>query len=90
MERIFSSPQIVAVIMIFAIPIIAIISYYVHEILKTRSNNELKQSMLERGMSAQDIETVINAGTKPNKKHHRRADHGDKGDPSTTSRSHGS
>ena len=71
MERIFSSPQTVAIILIFTIPIIAIIGYYVHEALKTRSNNKLKQSMLERGMSAQDIETVINAGTKPSKKHHR-------------------
>ena len=90
MERIFSSPQTVAVIMIFAIPIVAIIAYYVHEVLKTRSNNELKQSMLERGMSAQDIETVVNAGTKPRKKHHRRAGRDDPGDPSTASRPHGS
>jgi NADH:ubiquinone oxidoreductase subunit 3 (subunit A) len=64
MGRIFSNPGTVAVIMIFAIPIVAIIGYYVHEVLKTRSNNELKQSMLERGMSAQDIATVINAGNK--------------------------
>ena len=77
MERIFSSPSIAAVIMVFAIPIIAIISYYVYTIFKIRSNNELKKSMLERGMSAQDIETVINAGSKPDKKHRRRAEHDD-------------
>jgi ABC-type bacteriocin/lantibiotic exporter with double-glycine peptidase domain len=75
MERIFSNPQTVTVIMVFAIAIVAIIGYYVHEVLKTRSNNELKQSMLERGMTVQDIETVINAGTKPSKRHHRRAEH---------------
>ena len=90
MERLFSNPGIVAIIMIFAIPIVAIIGYYVHEVLKTRSNNELKQSMLERGLSAQDIETVINAGTKPSKKHHRRAEHDDPGNPSTASRPQGS
>ena len=77
MERIFSSPSIAAVIMVFAIPIIAIISYYVYTIFKIRSNNELKKSMLERGMSAHDIETVINAGSKPDKKHCRRAEHDD-------------
>jgi len=86
MERLFSNPQNVAIIMIFVIPIVAIISYYLHEILKTRSNNELKQSMIERGMSAQDIETVINVGTKPGKKHRRRAEHDDQEDPSTASR----
>ena len=78
MQRIVSSPQFLVVIMVLAIPIIAIISYYVHEILKTRSNNELKQSMVERGLSARDIETVINAGSKSGKKNHNRAEHGDR------------
>ena len=30
----------------------------------TRSNNALKQSMLDRGMSAEEIEQVMNAGPK--------------------------
>jgi hypothetical protein len=66
--------------MVLVIPIVAIISYYVHEALKTRSNNELKQSLVERGLSAQDIEMVINSGTKLGKKNHSRAEHGDAGD----------
>lgn len=53
---------------VFAVPIVAIVAYFWHETLKARSTNELKQSMVERGMSAQEIEQVINAGVKPNKK----------------------
>lgn len=75
MQKILSSPQTVVVFMGLAIPIVAIISYYVHEIFRTRSNNALKQAMVERGLSAQDIETVINSGTKPSKKNHSRAEH---------------
>jgi hypothetical protein len=86
MGRLIENPGIVAVIMIFAIPIIAIVSYYTHVGFKTRSNNELKKSMVERGMSAEDIETVIHAGARPGKKHTRRVEHGDPADPKTVSR----
>ena len=75
MQKILSSPQTVVVFMVLAIPIVAIISYYVHEIFRIRSNNALKQAMVERGLSAQDIETVINSGTKPSKKNRSRAEH---------------
>lgn len=68
MDKIFSNPEITALVMIFSVPIVSVIAYYWHETLKTRSNNELKQSMLERGMSAEEIERVINAGAKPSKK----------------------
>jgi NADH:ubiquinone oxidoreductase subunit 3 (subunit A) len=68
-EKIFSNTVNIVVIMALSIPIIAVIGYYWHEVLKNRSNNELKKSMLERGMSAQEIEQVINAGIKqPEKK----------------------
>lgn len=63
-EKIFSDPVNIVLTMALSIPIIAVIGYYWHEVLKTRSNNELKQSMLERGMSAQEIEQVMNAGNK--------------------------
>ena len=63
-EKIFSDTGNLVIILCFSIPIIAIIGYYWHEVLKNRSNNELKKSMLERGMSAQEIEKVINAGGK--------------------------
>jgi hypothetical protein len=72
MENLFSNPESFGLLMVFSIPIVSIIAYYWHETLKARSNNELKQSMLERGMSAQEIEQVINAGAKTDKKHARR------------------
>jgi len=68
MLDLLSNPAVGPVIMVFAVPIVAIIAYYWHETLKTRSNNDLKQSMVERGMSAQEIEQVISAGVKPSKK----------------------
>lgn len=55
-------------ILIFCIPIIAIIAFFWSDVLKNRDNNELKRSMVERGMSAQDIERVINAGAKKDEK----------------------
>jgi NADH:ubiquinone oxidoreductase subunit 3 (subunit A) len=63
-EKIFSNTANIVVILAMSIPIIAVVGYYWSEVLKNRSNNELKKSMLERGMSAQEIEQVINAGGK--------------------------
>jgi hypothetical protein len=37
----------------------------VYKHIQNRSLNNLKQSMLDKGMSAQDIEQVLNAGVKP-------------------------
>ena len=68
MERIFLNPDTAAVFLIFSIPIVAIIAYYWHESIKARSINELKRSMVDRGMSAQEIEQVLNAGSKVSKK----------------------
>lgn len=63
-EKIFSNTANIVVILAMSIPIIAVVGYYWSEVLKNRSNNELKRSMLERGMSAQEIEQVISAGGK--------------------------
>jgi NADH:ubiquinone oxidoreductase subunit 3 (subunit A) len=63
-DKIFSNTGNIVVIMAISIPIIAVVGYYWSEVLKNRSNNELKKSMLERGMSAQEIEQVMNAGGK--------------------------
>jgi NADH:ubiquinone oxidoreductase subunit 3 (subunit A) len=63
-EKIFSNTGNIVVVMAMSIPIIAVVGYYWSEVLKNQSNNELKRSMLERGMSAQEIEQVINAGGK--------------------------
>ncbi|MBN1123628.1 MAG: hypothetical protein JXA82_01375 [Sedimentisphaerales bacterium] len=67
-DKILQNPQSIVIIMVFSIPIVSIVAYYWHEVLKNRSDNELKKSMLERGMSAQEIEQVINAGTKKARK----------------------
>ncbi len=74
MANIFSNPNVAGIIMVFSVPIVAIAGHYWHEVLKTRSNNELKQSMVERGMSAQEIEQIMNAGSKPGRKHVRTAE----------------
>ncbi len=52
----------VAVIMGCMIPIVAIVTGIWQSVEKTRSNNALKRAMLDRGMSADDIERVMAAG----------------------------
>ena len=68
MMELLSNPAVAPIVMAFAVPIVAIIGHFWHEVLKTRSNNDLKRSMVERGMSAQEIEQVMNAGVKQSKK----------------------
>lgn len=51
-------------VFVFMIPISAIICSFWYKISKITSNNELKRDMLEKGMSAEEIERVLNAGTK--------------------------
>ena len=67
-DKIIQNPESIGLIMVFSIPIVAIVAYYWHEVVKNRSDNEVKKSMLERGMSAQEIERVMNAGGKQAKK----------------------
>jgi hypothetical protein len=64
LEKIFSNPGNIVIVLAMSIPIIAVVGYYWSEVLKNQSNNDLKKSMLERGMSAQEIEQVMNAGGK--------------------------
>ena len=55
-------------ILVFSVPIVTLVAYFWSETAKHRHNAELKQTMLDRGMSAHEIEQVINAGAhKPNK-----------------------
>ena len=49
-----------AVIWIF-IPVTAIVASFWYKIAEVRSRNSLKQSMVERGMSAQEIDQVLKA-----------------------------
>lgn len=58
----FLSPGVFAIFMVFSMIIISIIASHWFRISKVNSDNELKRDMLERGMSAEEIERVINAG----------------------------
>lgn len=54
--------QTLAVVMIFSIPIVTILALFWSHVEEVRSVNELKRSMVARGMSADEIERVISAG----------------------------
>ena len=51
----------IAVVGVFSIPVIAILASVWSQVERRRSDNELKHSMIERGMSADDIERVMSA-----------------------------
>ena len=54
-----------AIVLGCAIPLAGILGGCWYSLNKVRSDNELKQSMIERGMSADEIERVLSAtGTK--------------------------
>ena len=53
----------VGVVLVMAgVPLASILGWYWLKLHQTRSDNALKQSMVERGMSADEIERVIAAG----------------------------
>jgi hypothetical protein len=56
--------QNLAIVGTFGVPIAAIIGGIWYQGTKLRSLNDLKRSMVERGMSADEIEQVIRAGRK--------------------------
>ena len=57
----FQMPQI-AIIMGCLVPIVGFICAAWYKAQKVRSDNELKHELLQRGMSAEEIERVISAG----------------------------
>ena len=59
----FLRPEVLGVILIFGVPTFAIIAHFWYQAQKLRSDNELKRTMVERGMSAEEIERVIAAGS---------------------------
>ena len=67
-DKLFSNSDNLAVFLALMIPIVAVVGHYWHEVLKHRADNELKRSLVERGMSAEEIEQVMSAGTKRSKK----------------------
>ncbi len=60
-QSIFQMPQI-SVIMGCLIPIAGIVGGYWYSAQKMRSEHELKKTMIERGLSAAEIERIMAAG----------------------------
>ena len=59
-NSVFTSP--------FIVPVVLFICIFWRKIFKIKSDNELKRLMLEKGMSADEIEQVMSAGSKKWKK----------------------
>ncbi len=51
----------IAVVLIFGMPIVAVLAGVWYKIAKVTSDNELKRAMVERGMSVEEIERVLAA-----------------------------
>ena len=66
-ESIFRIPQL-PIIMGCLIPITAIIGSFWYKAQKNKHDNDLKRRMVERGMSAEEIERVISAGVEDDSK----------------------
>jgi ABC-type bacteriocin/lantibiotic exporter with double-glycine peptidase domain len=56
------------ILCVFAVPIIAIIAVFWSQVECRKSDNELKRSMVERGMSADEIERILAAKVSQNSK----------------------
>ena len=63
LEKLFD-PQVLVFLIGGLVAIVAIVGYYLHDYAKGRAENELKQTMLKQGKSAEEIERVLRAGTK--------------------------
>jgi hypothetical protein len=61
LSEIIWNQNTIAVVCVFSIPIVAIIGGLWAQVESRKSDNELKRSMVERGMSAEEIERVIAA-----------------------------
>ena len=63
MEYIFTNPIITGIVMGCLTPMVIVSAIFWAWAKMNRDDNELKRSMLERGMSVEDIERVMNAGS---------------------------
>jgi len=57
-------PNRLGIILGCAIPITAIVAGIWGRVASVRSDNELKRTLVEHGLSAEDIERIMNAGRK--------------------------
>jgi len=69
-QRIFEVPQI-TIIMGSLIPIAGIVAFYWYKAQKVRSGDELKRTMVERGLSADEIERIMAAQAEELRDSHR-------------------
>jgi len=59
-SRMFEMPQI-AVVMGCMIPIVGVITVFWFRVQKVRAETELKRQLVERGLSADEIERIVTA-----------------------------
>ena len=69
LAEIIWNQQSLAVVMVFAIPIVGILAIAWVVVERTRSNNDLKRSMIERGMSVDEMERVLHMNRRDVKEH---------------------
>lgn len=62
------SPDQLALIGAFSIPVVAIVGGLWYKLRKMLSENDLKRTMVERGMSVEEIERVLAAHTPESRK----------------------
>jgi hypothetical protein len=61
-------PDTLFVLLIFGGPLIAFAMILCYKIAKVNSDNELKRRLVERGLSVDEIERIIKAGTEKDEK----------------------
>jgi protein-S-isoprenylcysteine O-methyltransferase Ste14 len=59
-QGLFEMPQLV-IILAFLLPIVGIIAFYWYKAQKARSENELKRTLVDRGLSVDEIERILAA-----------------------------
>lgn len=59
-QQLFEMPQLV-IILVFLLPIVGIIAFYWYKAQEARSRNELKQTLVDRGLSVDEIERILAA-----------------------------
>ena len=59
LSEIMWNKETIAIVATFSVPVAAILGGVWFKLSKIRSDNELKRSMVERGMSADEIERVM-------------------------------
>ena len=70
MDRLLD-PDVLVIILCCGLPMVIVVGVFIFHARKHESDNELKRSMIERGMSAEEIERVLAAGHEEGKRKHK-------------------